>query len=259
MANALPWRLWWLQARALLLGSLPNRCLVCHQQVTEGTGICGFCLDACCYQGPVCLGCGRSLDAEFGFCAPCRILNALPVVAGASYHRGLGHAVAAIKYQGQFAAIEPLCRRLASRVQQLRQARLIRPVSLLLPVPLHPARLRQRGFNQAYEIAKELSRQTGIAVAPDLLGRCRNTPPQAGLDGRARRRNLQQAFVINGVCSAGSVALVDDVVTTGSTASAIATLLEAQGVSVQVWCLARAEAPGLLDEAVQGSMAAGSR
>lgn len=246
MANLLRWRHLWLRAIECLAQSLPNRCLLCHQHLTDGSGICCHCLASCLYQGPACLGCGRGLTAEFGLCGSCRVLDALPVVAPASYHQGLGQAIAGIKYQGQFAPLQSLCEALHFRVCRLERAGLVRPVSLLLPVPLHPKRLRQRGFNQAHEIALSLSRLSGIPVNSNLLARSRNTPQQAGLSGKVRRQNLKNAFVINGVCEAGSVALVDDVVTTGSTVNEIARLLEAQGVAVQVWCLARAEAPGLL-------------
>lgn len=247
MAYLPHWRRYWLRAIECLAQSLPNRCLLCHQSLHSGTGLCGHCLGCSLYTCPVCLGCGRGLTGEFGFCGSCRALDALPVVAPASYHTGIGSVIAAIKYQGQFAALGGLCEALYARVQRLSELGLIRPVSLLLPVPLHPQRLRQRGFNQAYEIALMMSALAGVPLNTALLGRSRNTPQQAGLSGKVRRQNLKDAFVIDGICEAGSVALIDDVVTTGSTVNEIARLLEAQGVAVQVWCLARAEAPGLLD------------
>ncbi|ABM01707.1 ComF family protein [Shewanella amazonensis] len=241
------WRRAWTYVVTTLAQSLPNRCLLCHQTVIEGSGVCSLCLQRCLYHGPVCLGCGRSLVNDGAFCGACRVLGALPVIAPCSYHQGLGASIAAIKYQGQFAALDVLCRALMARVTQLTEEGEIPPVSLLLPVPLHPKRLKTRGFNQAYEIALLLSKLSGIPLCDDLLRRRRDTQPQAGLTGKARRKNLLGAFELTGSCHQGSVALVDDVVTTGSTANEIATMLQLQGVRVQVWCLARAEAPGLLD------------
>jgi ComF family protein len=110
----------------------------------------------------------------------------------------------------------------------------------LLPVPLHPRRLRERGFNQALELARHLSSHSGIPIAANLALRQRHTATQSLLKGPARRRNMRDAFVINGT-PPPHVMLVDDVVTTGSTVNELARCLLGAGARrVDVWACARA-------------------
>ncbi|MEM7565400.1 MAG: ComF family protein [Pseudomonadota bacterium] len=110
----------------------------------------------------------------------------------------------------------------------------------LLPVPLHASRLKQRGFNQAIEIAATWSRIHDIALDVTALKRIRATPSQSGLDANQRRRNLKQAFTYSTNPGYRHVAIVDDVVTTGATADAITDLLHQAGVEfVEIWALAR--------------------
>ena len=108
-------------------------------------------------------------------------------------------------------------------------------------MPLHPARLRQRGFNQAREVARALRRELGPDIAPGMLRRIRRTDSQAGLSAPGRRRNLRGAFQCNAKDPPRYVALVDDVVTTASTIRAAAACLRRAGVArVDVWAVARA-------------------
>ncbi len=230
----------------LLEASLPNRCLMCHQQVLSGSGICQFCLSSVLYQTPSCLGCGRALIEQTAYCGRCMKLTPLKVVAPASYHQGIGEFVAAIKYQGQLAGLTSMVSALVRRVIQLEQLGLIQRPQVLVVVPLHPNRLRQRGFNQAWLIAEEVSRQLNIPIAEDALDRIVDTRPQEGLNGEQRRKNLINAFRLKQDFDYQRVAIIDDVVTTGTTAQTIAQLFQARYIHVQVWCLARAEAPGLL-------------
>ena len=124
-------------------------------------------------------------------------------------------------------------------------ARLALPVfadetpSALIPIPLHRKRLRQRGFNQAAELAKFRSRQYSIPVLPNALQRIRATAVQSTLPGNERLANVAGAFAAKGILPA-HVALVDDVYTTGATCQAAAEALLQYGVKrVDVWCLAR--------------------
>jgi len=111
---------------------------------------------------------------------------------------------------------------------------------LLAPVPLHPARLRERGFNQSERIARVLAARLGLALTNTLLRRVQRTADQKQLDAAARGRNLQGAFRAED-CAGRRIALVDDVITTGATAeAATAALLAAGAAEVEVWCLARA-------------------
>ena len=114
------------------------------------------------------------------------------------------------------------------------------PISgdVLVPVPLHPKRERERGYNQSELLARELSKATGIPLESRVLRRTRDTPPQVSIDGyQERKRNIEGAFECTSALDMPSVLLIDDVVTTGSTMSACAGALKAAGAQ-SVWGLA---------------------
>lgn len=111
----------------------------------------------------------------------------------------------------------------------------------IIPVPLYKRRLRQRGFNQSVELAKPVAQKTGLPMELSLVERVRSTESQTGLDAKQRRKNIKGAFRIVGPVAYRHVAIIDDVVTTGSTVNEIARLLKKAGVEcVEVWSLARA-------------------
>lgn len=114
--------------------------------------------------------------------------------------------------------------------------------AMLVPVPLHPRRRRERGFNQSELLAREIARRTGTLVVPGALVRRQDTRPQTGLSAAARRANVKDAFAVRqrariaGRC----VVLIDDVFTTGATAQACARVLrEAGALDVRLLTLAR--------------------
>ncbi len=110
----------------------------------------------------------------------------------------------------------------------------------LVPLPLHRARLRERGYDQALELARPLATTLHLPLHADLLRRVRATPAQSQLDGMARRRNLRGAFVVTGGPLPAHVALIDDVMTTGATLHAAAMALRRAGVArVDAWVCAR--------------------
>ena len=130
-------------------------------------------------------------------------------------------------------ACRPLAEELAARVDER--------VDVIVPMPLSAARLSERGFNQAHEIARVVGRATGTEVAGDLCRRVLETPPQAMLPWKARAANVRGAFVCDRNLEGACVAVVDDVVTTGATLNEIARVLKRAGAaSVSGWSVARA-------------------
>jgi len=110
---------------------------------------------------------------------------------------------------------------------------------LIVPMPLHPARLRERGFNQSLEIARRLATRLDLPCQ-HACQRQRDTPPQAGLDLKARRRNLRGAFVCDEALAGKRIALLDDVMTSGSSLNELAKAARRAGaVEVDVWVVAR--------------------
>ncbi len=143
--------------------------------------------------------------------------------------------IQAFKYDGQLAVGEALAEELAQRLDLLD-----RP-DRLLPVPLHPTRLKERGFNQTAVLARALSRRLGVPVSDGVCTRHRDTPPQADLTRKLRERNVKDAFVCGAGLAGLRVALVDDVMTSGATLNALArSILKAGAASVEAWVVARA-------------------
>ena len=111
----------------------------------------------------------------------------------------------------------------------------------LLPVPLYKKRLKQRGFNQAIEISRSLEKAWDIPIDNNLVKRKCETQSQTGLDAKQRRRNMKGAFEVVGTVKYKHVAIIDDVVTTGSTVNELARILKISGVKkVSVYSVARA-------------------
>jgi len=176
-------------------------------------------------------------------CGQCqRQPHALPLVrAPFCYQPPADHLVQALKYHGRLALAPELARLM---LPTLARATDPRP-ELIVPVPLHPRRLRERGFNQALELARPLARALGIRLHSGVCLRVRDTGRQTGLDARQRRINVRGAFALRGPLPARRIALVDDVVTTGNTVRELARMLRAAGATeLQVWAFARAAVPG---------------
>jgi ComF family protein len=152
-----------------------------------------------------------------------------------------------LKYHGEMANARVLGVLLAQAVDES-AAPLPR---LLIPVPLHATRLRARGFNQAAALARYTGRMLGVPFAPGAVRRARDTPSQTSLNVEERHRNVRGAFAVNGararrrLLGAGHVAIVDDVITTGSTVAELKCTLLAAGVRrVDVWAVARVSTTG---------------
>jgi ComF family protein len=116
---------------------------------------------------------------------------------------------------------------------------------LLIPMPLHQSRLRERGFNQAIEIGRSVSRKTGLPLVTGWCARIRETGPQAQLNLQERVKNIRNAFVCGEGLTGLKVAIIDDVMTSGATLNELAGVLRASGAaSVSAWVAARALPPG---------------
>jgi len=110
----------------------------------------------------------------------------------------------------------------------------------LIPMPLHSARLRERGHNQSLELARALSRRLGIPVWMEAAQRLRDTPPQASLPWKARQKNLRGAFACAPHVAGKRIAIVDDVMTTGASLNELARALKRAGATeVEAWVVAR--------------------
>ncbi len=219
----------------------PATCLLCDRPVTEGLALCPGCRAELPYNRKPCRRCALPLPADAPADALCGKCQQQPppfdrCLAPFTYRSPLPELINGLKFRGRLSYSRLLAGLLLPAIEQALQE----PPDLILPVPLHPGRLRERGYNQALELARPLSRNLGIPLEPHYCRRTRATPPQSGLKQKQRRRNIRGAFEISPDLKADHVALVDDVVTTGSTVAEFARQLHRRGVArVEVWALAR--------------------
>ena len=217
------------------------RCLVCGEPGANGRDLCASCHSALPWQGPACLRCALPLP-QAGLCGDC--LQAARHQGGPAldethaafeYAFPLDRLLPRLKFHRDFAAGRVLAQCMAERY-----ASLPRP-DALLPVPLHRARLRRRGYDQALELAKPLARALALPLLDDVLHRHKTTTAQSRLDADARQRNLRDAFAVApGAKLPAQVVLLDDVMTTGATLHAAARALRMAGARrVDAWVCAR--------------------
>ena len=160
-------------------------------------------------------------------------------LAAFEYRFPLDRLVQRFKFAGDLAVGRWLGEQLALAV-----AGADRPDLLVAP-PLSPSRLRERGFNQALELARVVASSHRIPLAIDAVEKVRETPPQPGLGRRERQANMRDALRANGRWPGAHVAIVDDVMTTGATVEAMALLMKAAGARhVSAWVAARTPEPG---------------
>lgn len=226
------------QPGQLLDTLLPRLCLLCRCPAPHN--LCSECAQHLPFMTHACRTCGAFLpDSSVGMCGKCQ-RKARPVsrlVAAYRYQEPVSSLVSRFKFQHDFAAGEALA---ASLMDAVRFAYGDEAwPDLVLPVPLHASRLRERGFNQSVFLGEYLSHRLNIRLEKNALQRTRATRDQIGLKAMARRHNVRRAFTMQPI-SAHHVAILDDVVTTGATVLEIAKLLKSNGVSqVDVWCIAK--------------------
>jgi ComF family protein len=191
-------------------------------------------------------------DAALPYLSPAHCpVCALPTIDGAVCGRCLRHPphfnrtlaifaytfpldklVLALKYGEKLHLANSLADKMAQCVS-------VRP-DCLVAMPLHPARLRERGFNQSFQLARRIGRQLDLPVLPSACQRVRNTPSQSTLPWKERDKNMRKAFSCSSAVAGKHVAVVDDVMTTGATINELAlALLNAGATEVSAWVVAR--------------------
>jgi ComF family protein len=222
-------------------GSLPGLCAVCRDWCRHG--VCEPCLQRFSPLRPRCARCACALPIALPRCGECmRTACAFEAcVTGADYADPWDQLIAGFKFHRKTELAAPLC---ALLLRAVRMSDDSAQPALLVPVPLSQQRLRERGYNQAWELARRLARQLGLPARADVLQRSRDTAHQIGMTRAEREHNLRDAFWIEPRSrhrlQGAHVALVDDVLTTGATAHAAALALTRAGAArVDVWVVAR--------------------
>ena len=232
----------------------PSLCAVCHGWGTQR--VCADCVQRFAAVVPRCTGCALEVPAGVARCGAC-LSDPLPFersVAAVDYAYPWDSLITHFKVHAALDLAPALAHGLADAVLRSDAMRYIDTASalqrpLLLPVPLSAARLRERGYNQAWELARRMARRLRCPADARLLLRVRDTPHQLAFPPAERAGNVRAAFAVEPRRSAElrgrSVALIDDVMTTGATAAEIArVLLQAGAAQVQVWAVARTPRPG---------------
>jgi ComF family protein len=211
-------------------------CVLCGSMSHDGQW-CAACDAALPYlDTPHCPGC--ALPTPSGeVCGHClkepQQFSRTTAVFGYSFP--LDKLVQAMKYGEQLALANAFAEKLVERIDRSDLP------DCIIPMPLHPAKLRERGFNQSLLLAATVARRLEIELLPSACQRVRNTPPQTALPWKERRKNVRDAFRCDGNLAGKRVALVDDVMTTGASLNALAEAVQNRNASqVHAWVVARA-------------------
>jgi ComF family protein len=237
----------WLQqaTRDMFNILLPPACALCLEALTppDPDFFCNSCRDLILpLQKPCCPRCALPYPSATGtghFCQSClqeKTIKFNSVTAAGPYEGLLRDAIHRFKYRNDINLDRPLGCLLARKVGNA-----VHPTSLVIPVPLHESKLRQRGYNQSALLAKQIAKQLKWPLAGDLLVRTRPDPPQKELAARERTKNVKNTFALQRQLAGESILLIDDVMTTGATARECARILRASGATtVDVAVLGRA-------------------
>jgi ComF family protein len=219
----------------------PPTCVLCGAPGLPGVDLCTGCMNDLPRNRPCCPRCAIPMppDQPPGWvCGECRRHPPPFALAHTAfvYREPVTVMVAGAKFRGRLNLARLLGICLAGSLLDSH----VELPDLVVPVPLHPARMRERGYNQALEIARAAAPRLGVRIDAARCVRTRSVTPQEGLERAQRRRNVRGAFEVGGRLDAAHVAILDDVVTTGSTAAEMAKALRGAGVDrVDLWAVAR--------------------
>ena len=219
---------------------LPYRCGLCRE--VSNAGFCSHCKDLLPWIASSCFRCGTPLPNAV-ICGNCQNTphtihhSVIPFL----YQPPISDLIHKLKYHGQLDIAPILAKALAEQIhQQYSASSYLALPDIIVSIPIHWKKYLTRGFNQSGEIATQLGRTLDIPVANGLLKKYQHTPSQTGLDMTQRMKNNRNAFRVKTMPLSGHIALLDDVVTTGSTTRyAAKALLKAGAASVSVWAIAK--------------------
>ena len=217
-----------------------STCPLCGSKSRSRESLCTGCQADIQSAEPVCRRCAVPLNPTDGLeCGACQKDPPLyrSVYCFAPYAAPLDRLILQFKFQQKLY----IGKKLGALMAQDIMSRQLPQPDVLLPIPLHSRRLRQRGYNQALELARPIATELGVSLDFNNCVRTKETTEQIGLSAKLRRSNLKGAFELKDNFQGKRVAIVDDVMTTGSTVSELSRqLLQAGATSVDVWVCARA-------------------
>ena len=219
----------------------PGRCPLCRGRSGTRSDLCHGCHSALPWLHTACQRCAAPLASSARTCGQCQ-RKPPPfdrACAAVRYEKPVDRLVLNLKYHRRLEFARTLGELLATRLQAMASPDAM--VDFIVPVPLHAARLRERGYNQSLEIARVVARQLGAPIAARAARRVRATAAQTALPLKQRARNVRNAFAVDRSLRGKRVAIVDDVMTSGHTVGALAKALRRAGAKeIAVWVVARA-------------------
>lgn len=222
---------------------LPYSCILCNNKSARSQDICENCLDDLPFLTFTCHRCAKPLlqNNPNLICSDC--LSQPPpfnrTFALFYYQPPITKLIMNLKFGQSLVNARILGELLAEKIQFNWYKGKPLP-EVLIPIPLHHQRLKERGFNQAVEIARPVAKKLDLPIELFICQRIKNTAPQARLPAHQREQNIQDAFRVLGKLDFQHVAILDDVMTTGFTVKQFSSILRRGGIKqIDVWCCAR--------------------
>ncbi len=219
----------------------PPTCLLCGSSGQQSRDLCLTCHESLPVNDCCCRRCGVNLEMKHDTSYLCGKCQKQPpsfdeTHAPFLYQSSIRHMIYNLKFNARFENARLLGSLLADKLYESAE----RP-DCIVPVPLHPSRYCERGFNQSIEIARTVSRKLEVPLDLTSCRRNRNTAHQTNLPAKQRKKNMKNAFSVREPFSAGHVAILDDVMTTGTTVNELAKTMVGAGVTkIDVWICGRA-------------------
>lgn len=221
----------------------PSTCILCNDLSNRKLDLCIACENDLPFLKNHCLRCAQPLPKEQTICGVC-LNNPLPFFAQTTaifyYKTPIKQLLLGLKFNNRLVNAKILGELLANYLYSKYQNQ-SKP-EVIIPVPLHPARLRERGYNQALELAHPIAKKLKIKIDKSIAERVKNTLAQALLPAKKREQNMKRAFEISMVKLRPykHVAVIDDVITTGNTTTELCKILYQKGINkIDVWCVAK--------------------
>lgn len=224
---------------------LPGACVLCSCNLNRPVDLCEACESELPWLSSACMCCAQPFslkDSENQICGAC--VQTPPffnrTISMFCYQEPIKKLIAGVKFQQKLIYTKLLGELFAKQLSVVYRKENL--PECIIPVPLHPKRLRERGYNQALELARPIAKALNIKLDYQSCERVLATQPQTELPASQRYVNVKQAFILKATLRFKHVAVLDDVVTTGHTVNELSKILSSAGVEkIDVWCCARTD------------------
>jgi len=234
---------WW-HKKFNLSEIIPRHCLFCLQKTQNAFDLCAACIADLSINNHCCQRCALPLEHDSGqmiyMCGHCLSHRYYydQVISPFGYVDDMAYLIKKLKYHQKIHYADLLAKLFIAQVKTMHNFQL---PQIIMPIPMHQQRLKHRGYNQALELARIFSSYYQLPLNFSALIRSRYTHFQAEMSGSKRQQNVKNAFIIKKEIQYTHIALIDDVMTTGSTVNEVAKVLKQVGVKkVDIWTIARA-------------------